>query len=108
MKGFRYSDDEITEMIRKVYKDTGYLLDPHGAYGYAALEDYLDENQTGVFLETAHPAKFTDTMEKIIGSGNVPMPDTLAKYLKGNRDVVNLSSDFREFRQWLVNELKNS
>lgn len=108
MKGFRYSDDEITEMIKKVFRDTGYLLDPHGACGYAALEEYLDENQTGIFLETAHPAKFTDTMERIIGPGNVPMPDTLAKYLKGKREVVGLSSDFREFRQWLVNELNNS
>jgi threonine synthase len=68
ISGFRCSDDEIRSTIDKVYKKNGYLCDPHGACGYAALEDALNENELGVFLETAHPAKFTATMEQILGT----------------------------------------
>lgn len=107
IKGYRFSDEEIIETIQRVFNETGYLLDPHGACGFAALDQYLAGDQTGVFLETAHPAKFTDTMEAIVGNGKVPMPDTLVQYLKGNRKVISLSSDYGEFRQWLVNTVDN-
>lgn len=107
IKGYRFSDEEIIGTIQRVFNETGYLLDPHGACGFAALDQYLAGDQTGVFLETAHPAKFTDTMEAIVGNGKVPMPDTLVQYLKGNRKVISLSSDYGEFRQWLVNTVDN-
>lgn len=107
IKGYRFSDEEIIETIQRVFNETGYLLDPHGACGFAALDQYLAGDQTGVFLETAHPAKFTDTMEAIVGNGKVPMPDTLVQYLKGNRKVISLSPDYGEFRQWLVNTVDN-
>ncbi|HOY52744.1 MAG TPA: threonine synthase, partial [Prolixibacteraceae bacterium] len=61
MSGFRIDDKEIKETIRRVFDQTGYLCDPHGACGYAALEAQLKEGETGLFLETAHPAKFTPT-----------------------------------------------
>jgi threonine synthase len=100
--GFRYSDNEIRQVIKNVYKDTGYLVDPHGACGLAALNDFLQPSQIGVFLETAHPAKFTETMETIVGKGNVPMPDKLAAFLSGERKLVSLPSRYEEFRSWLV------
>lgn len=108
MKGYRFSDEEITGIIRRVYKETGYLLDPHGACGFAALELDLSANQTGVFLETAHPAKFIDTMDKIVGEGKVALPEALQKFQQGKKEAVSMSSDFMDFRNWLVNRLKNS
>ena len=74
------SDEETVRTIADVYSQKGYILDPHGAVGYAALRRYLDENpgRKGIFLETAHPVKF-DSVEEIIGrpipapvSGNSP------------------------------------
>lgn len=71
------TDTETIDTIRKVYQQTGYLADPHGAVGYLALERYLSVNPgaKGIFLETAHPVKFADAVEKITGSPiTVPAP----------------------------------
>lgn len=100
--GYRYSDDEIRDVIKKVYRETGYIVDPHGACGFAALTNYLQPSQVGIFLETAHPAKFSETLETIIGKGNVPMPDKLAAFLKGERRSISLSSDYNEFKSCLI------
>lgn len=103
IEGYRFSDEEIEATIRKVYNSTGYMTDPHGACGYAALDNYLGEGMTGVFLETAHPAKFIDTMEKIVGKGNISIPEKLKTFMSGKRSVVQLSSDFVSFKGWLLN-----
>lgn len=100
--GFRYSDEEIGKTIVAVKNKTGYLLDPHGACGYSALKNYRKENQTGVFLETAHPAKFTDTMEKIVGEGNVPVPEKLRAFLKDEKKSVSLSAEYEDFKNFLI------
>ncbi|VAW16376.1 Threonine synthase, partial [hydrothermal vent metagenome] len=102
LKGYRYSDEEIRKVIDKVYKNTGYLLDPHGACGYESLEEYLSEGQVGVFLETAHPAKFTETVEGVIGKGNVPLPDKLAEFMKGEKKIFRLGKDFEGFKGFLL------
>ena len=67
ISGATYTNDEIADEIRRVYETTGYLLDPHGACGYRALREGLQPGETGFFIETAHPAKFKDTVEGIIG-----------------------------------------
>ncbi len=100
--GYRYDDDQIRDIIQTLYSSEGYLADPHGACGYAALREYLNDRQVGVFLETAHPAKFLNTMESIVGSGVVSIPDRLAAFLSGRRSTVPLSVDYREFRAWLI------
>ena len=101
IKGYRYSDSEIRDVVKTVYDKTGYLCDPHGACGYRALEEYLDQRQTGVFLETAHPAKFTGTVEEIIGKGKVPLPETLAEFMKGRKMSTRLGKEFSEFKAFL-------
>ena len=68
ISGNTYSDVEIKNTIRTVYEKTGYLLDPHGACAYQALKDEKKPDETGVFLATAHPAKFKETVEECIGS----------------------------------------
>ena len=70
ISGHRYTDEEIASTMRAVYKETGYILDPHGACGYQGLLDSdLSETETGLFLETAHPAKFKGTVDKILDPG---------------------------------------
>ncbi len=102
MKGFRYSDDEIRETVKKVYNNYAYLPDPHGACGYKALEEDLQDGEVGVFLETAHPAKFTETVEQIVGVGNVPLPETLAEFMKGEKLSEPLSKAYDDFKAFLL------
>lgn len=106
IKGYRYDNAEIREVIRRVFKETGYLCDPHGACGYRALEEYMTEEQTGVFLETAHPAKFKTVVDEIIGPDKVEIPEKLAKFMEGEKQVVKLRKDFSAFKKYLL--LKNS
>ncbi len=99
--GTTYSDEQIKETLLAVYQTTGYLLDPHGAVGYRALEELLKDDETGIFLETAHPAKFTETVEEIVGKGNVPMPEKLQRFMKGEKLSLQFSSKYEQFRAYL-------
>ena len=98
--GARYTDQDITETIQACYKQTGYLLDPHGACGYQALKDMLHEGETGIFLETAHPAKFLSTVENIIGE-KVAIPEKLQAFMRGTKQSVELSKEFEDFKAFL-------
>jgi threonine synthase len=99
--GTTYSDDQIRETLFSVYKTTDYLLDPHGAVGFRALDELLNEGETGIFLETAHPAKFTETVEEVVGKGNVPMPEKLQLFMKGEKLNIEFSAKYGEFRAYL-------
>jgi len=99
ISGATYTDGQIAETIKECHSRTGYLLDPHGACGYRALKEGLKPGETGFFCETAHPAKFKDTVEGIIGSP-VAIPDRLAAFLKGKKQSVSLSKDFEAFRRF--------
>ena len=103
--GARYTDEDITETIKACYKNTGYLLDPHGACGYQALYDLLQNGEQGVFLETAHPAKFLSTVENIIGE-KVEIPAKLQEFMKGTKQSVEISKEFDDFKDYLLNTLK--
>ena len=104
MKGTRFSDDEIRKIVLIVYEKHNYLLDPHGACAYQALEDKLQEGEVGVFLETAHPAKFTETVESIIGKGKVPLPDKLAEFMKGEKQSIPLGKAYDSFKDFLLSQ----
>jgi threonine synthase len=99
--GTTYTDEQIRETISELYHRSGYMLDPHGAVSYRALKEKLLPGQKGIFLETAHPAKFTDTMEQIIGKGNVPMPSKLQEFMKGKKKSLLLPSSYEAFRNYL-------
>ena len=102
MVGTTYTDDQIRETLLSVYQSTGYLLDPHGAVGYRALSELLQSDETGIFLETAHPAKFTETVEEVVGKGNVPMPQKLQNFMKGEKLSIEFSAKYEEFRAYLA------
>ncbi len=102
IEGFRYSDKEIRKIVKDVFVESGYLLDPHGATAYQALVDGLRPGETGVFLETAHPAKFLGTMQKIVGEENVPIPEKLAGFLDGEKLSIRLSKEFDDFKDFLM------
>ena len=106
IKGYWYSDIKIRKILKRVYLENNYLCDPHGACGFEALKENLKENQIGVFLETAHPAKFTETVEEIIGKGNVPMPKKLAAFMKGEKKSKSLSREYAVFKNYLIEEMK--
>src|SRR5690606_5162111 len=77
IKGFSYNDNQIKETISTLYKESGYLLDPHGACAYLALKEGMNPDETGIFLATAHPAKFIETVENCIDS-KIEIPEELA------------------------------
>ena len=98
-----YTDEEIADTMRKCFKGTGYTLDPHGACGYQALKDGLKDNEIGIFCETAHPAKFKETVEGIISS-EVAIPERLAEFMKGTKQSVELSKEFADFKSYLLKQ----
>lgn len=100
--GNTYSDKEIKKTIRIVYENTGYLLDPHGACAYQALRDGIRPNETGVFLATAHPAKFKETVEECIGSA-VEIPERLSAFMQRKKQSHRLPNDFDLFKKTLFN-----
>ncbi|MCW1734656.1 threonine synthase [Anaerorudis cellulosivorans] len=97
-----YTDEEIKNTIRIVYEKTGYLLDPHGACAYQALKDGKKTDETGVFLATAHPAKFKETVEKCIGQ-DVEVPDRLSAFMQRKKQAFQLSNDYNAFKKTLFN-----
>lgn len=102
--GYRYSDEEIRETMKQVYEEDNYMLDPHGAVGCRALKADLKPGEVGVFLETAHPAKFTETVESVLGKGTVELPDKLANFMKGEKLSIGMSTKFADFKQFLLNK----
>ena len=101
ISGYRYTDEQIAEAIRRCYAETGYLLDPHGACGYQALEATLRPGETGVFLETAHPAKFKGTVDQILGA-DIEIPAKLRAFMAGQKQSIELSKDFKGFKRFLL------
>lgn len=99
--GCTYTDEQIAQTLKETYATTGYLLDPHGAVGYRSLVEGLDDNEIGVFLETAHPAKFKETVESII-EDEINIPTKLAAFMKGTKSTVKLSSAFPAFKKYLM------
>ncbi|HIS22756.1 MAG TPA: threonine synthase [Candidatus Cryptobacteroides intestinipullorum] len=98
--GCRYTDEEIGRTISSLYDKYGYLADPHGACGYQGLTDLLSDGETGIFLETAHPAKFKDTVEKIIGKP-VEIPERLKDFMKKEKKSIKMTNRFEDFKEYL-------
>lgn len=100
-----YSDEETRKAIKEVFQNTGYIIDPHGAVGYLALKGYAKKHNleefTGIILETAHASKFKDIVEDTIHT-TIPIPDRLAACMQKEKKSILLSSDYNDFKNFLV------
>lgn len=103
ISGSTYTDEQIRQTIRACYEETKYILDPHGACGYQALADGLKDGEIGVFCETAHPAKFKEKVDEILGI-DVEIPERLANFMKGQKQSVPMSKEFADFKQYLMKQ----
>ncbi|MFA6676310.1 MAG: threonine synthase [Bacteroidales bacterium] len=106
VSGFRYSNEQIADTMKALYKTSGYILDPHGACGYQALKDFhakrSDENDgVGLFLETAHPAKFKSTVDNILNS-DIIIPEKLKAFMKGKKNVIPMPNNYDDFKSYLM------
>jgi threonine synthase len=103
--GSRHSDEEVRATIKRVYQERGYLMDPHSAIAYLGLTRYLKgqdgrEGRIGIFLATAHPAKFSEIVEPILGH-SIDTPAPLAEALAQPRHVLKINASFEAVRRTL-------
>lgn len=103
VSGATYSDERIRETMKQCFDKTGYVLDPHGACGYQALKEQLKDGQVGVFLETAHPAKFKEKVDAILGA-DIVIPERLQAFMRGTKQSVGMPNDFEAFKQYLLKQ----
>jgi threonine synthase len=96
------TDDETRSTIKSVYENQKYLLDPHGAVGYLALERFLQNNplQKGIVLETAHPVKFYDVVEPVIGE-TIPLPASVAAQINAEKKSTMINADAALLKEFL-------
>ena len=103
ISGCTYTDEQIRQTMRQCYADNGYVLDPHGACGYRALKEQLRPGEVGVFCETAHPAKFKEKVDEILGT-DIDIPERLQAFMRGQKQSVPLSKEFADFKQFLLKQ----
>ena len=99
--GYRYTDEETCAAVKDVHNKHNYIIDPHGAVGYLAAQEYAQDHgdEKTVILETAHPAKFLPVMEPILGK--IDVPDRLAVLSEKEKSAISMSIDFEPFKAWL-------
>ena len=99
LSSYSISDKQTRETIASVYRQTGYLPDPHGAVGYLALKEYLQEQPgaKGIFLETAHPVKFYDVVEPVIGEP-VKMPPAVKAIIDLPKKSILMEPDYETLK----------
>lgn len=101
--GYSYTDDQTKKALKKIYSKKKYIADPHGAVGYLGLQEYISTQKDdiyGVFLETAHPVKFKDTVEKTLNL-KVPIPNRLKETLSKKKVSIPIR-DYNELRSYLL------
>jgi threonine synthase len=103
LKGFSFDDEATRSAIRKLHDTYEYLIDPHGAVGFLAWDEYRRHNpqSQGIILETAHPAKFIDVMESLFAQ-EVMIPERLARLLPRKKEALAMAFDFENFKDWLL------
>ncbi|WP_079733509.1 threonine synthase [Salegentibacter salegens] len=102
LSSYSYSDEETRKAIKKVKEKYDYVMDPHGAVGYLGLQEFLAENPDyyGIFLETAHPVKFLETVEKVI-SEKVEIPVSIKEVMNKEKKSIEIS-DYAELKEFLM------
>jgi threonine synthase len=98
ISAYTITDEQTKQAIGEVYQDKKYLLDPHGAVAYLALQQY---GQAGIFLETAHPVKFYDVVEPVIGT-TIELPKAIQAIEGREKKAVKLKADYKYFKEYLL------
>lgn len=100
--GYGFSDDATRNSMREIDSKYGYTMDPHGAVGYLALREYQKKQSfLGIILETAHPAKFVEDVEKIL-ERRITVPDSFAVLAKKEKKSVKMTKEYDDFKEWLL------
>jgi threonine synthase len=103
ISAFSITDEETAEAIKEVYRQHNYILDPHGAVGFLSLKKYLHHHpgQTGIFLETAHPSKFPEAVEKVVGE-KIKIPDSVKNIFTKKKQSVLMKADYNLLQEYLL------
>jgi threonine synthase len=103
LSSYSISDEQTKQTIKEIFQKENYLADPHGAVGYFALHEYLQHHpdQKGIFLETAHPVKFYDVVEPVIGQ-TIPIPGPLQPIMKKKKNSILMDAGFENLRDFLI------
>ena len=96
VKGFRMGDEQILKTIKACYEENGYMLDPHGAIGYEGLKQMMKSGQKGVFLETAHPIKFSPVMEEALDQ-TLDLPDFASELMAREKESIKIKNDLKSY-----------
>ncbi len=102
--GKSYTDDDTKKAMKDIFAETGYIMCPHTAVAYLGISDYLKETKsdaTGIFLATAHPAKFIDIVEDVINQ-KIEIPEKLKIVLAKEKKAILMSNNFADFKQFLL------
>jgi threonine synthase len=102
VSGFWLNDDETKAAMKVAYQKYQYICDPHGAIGYKSLED-IGKDEIGIFLETAHPAKFLDTVESTLDI-KIDIPESLSSIAHKTKNAVRMDASFHSFKSYLLNK----
>lgn len=107
VSGYSVDDEKTLETIKEVYEKYHYLLEPHSAVAYTALEQYLEENpgSKGFILGTAHPVKFPEAIEKAVKI-KTDIPESLEELMKKDKKSTEIQPDFEELKRFLLNKTK--
>lgn len=102
LSSFSFSDDQTRAAMLDVFKNTSYIMDPHGAVGYLGLKKHMEKhiNTTGIFLETAHPVKFLEVVEPVIGK-KIEFPEQIKKVMDKSK-VANFISNYDQLKEFLL------
>lgn len=100
--GFWLNDNETKAAMKEAYRKYQYICDPHGAIGYKSLEN-IGKDEIGIFLETAHPAKFLDTVESTLDL-KIDIPESLVSIAHKTKNAVRMDTSFHSFKSYLLNK----
>ena len=103
LSSYSFTDSETKEAMKKIYEETGYIADPHGAVGYLGLKEYLKNrtNVYGIFLETAHPVKFLPVVKEVI-TEEIEIPAQIQEVMHREKKAVSIK-DYDSFKAFLLN-----
>ena len=104
IRGISFDDNQTREIIEQVFVKYNYLMCPHTAIGYGGLSHYLNKDDAGVFLSTAHPVKFKDIVDPLI-SVEVEIPLRLQQIIEKKKQAISMKKEFNEFKAFLIDTI---